>query len=147
MAPTPLLKVGYNVHTRCMHLQMKPCAHDDEMYLRKEFEWSNVQVMTLRGNHFHLFTSPSMTSWDIGGITSLPKPSWIQTWEVIQWSCFWLWQVLIQGGGGRVENFKLQTSEGGMPQTLHKKLCFLDYLYTHIMIIVLLGTGSGKVPH
>ena len=44
MAPTPLLKVGYNVHTRCMHLQMKPCAHDDELYLREEFEDTGLQL-------------------------------------------------------------------------------------------------------
>ena len=35
--------------------------------------------MTLRGNHFHLFTSPSMTSWDIGGITSLPKQGFMNS--------------------------------------------------------------------
>lgn len=28
------------------------------------------------------------------------------------------------GAEGWVENFKLQTSEGGIPQTWHKKLCF-----------------------
>ena len=38
-----------------------------------------MQVMTLRGNHFHLFTSPSMTSWDIGGITSLPKQGFMNS--------------------------------------------------------------------